>query len=113
MDYGMDAYENRMTVDFDNAYSEHDYAYDGYRAYQAELDRAERENDARDARNERRAGEYEDVEVGGAYITDEFKGYLRGCAIKYLWRCNDKGTCAQDIQKARAYVEKLLEQVEG
>lgn len=44
---------------------------------------------------------------------DEFKGYLRGCAIKYLWRCNDKGTCAQDIQKARAYVEKLLEQVEG
>ena len=47
MDYGMDAYENRMTVDFDNAYSEQDYAYDGHRAYQAELDRAERENDAR------------------------------------------------------------------
>lgn len=73
MDYGMDAYENRMTVDFDNAYSEHDYAYDGYRAYQAELDRAERENDARD---ERHAGEYEDVETwipdnGGAHITDE------------------------------------------
>lgn len=68
MDYGMDAYENRMTIDFDNAYSEQDYAYDGYRAYQAELDRAEREND--------RAGEYEDVETwipnnGGAYITDE------------------------------------------
>lgn len=76
MDYGMDAYENRMTVDFDNAYSEQDYAYDGYRAYQAELDRAERENDARDVRDERHAGEYEDVEVwipdnGGAYITDE------------------------------------------
>ncbi|MFU9946063.1 hypothetical protein ACNF5H_03665 [Fannyhessea vaginae] len=45
MDYGMDAYESRMTVDFDNEYSEQDYAYDGYRAYQAELDRAEREND--------------------------------------------------------------------
>lgn len=45
MDYGMDAYESRMTVDFDNAYSEQDYAYDGYRAYQAELDAAEREND--------------------------------------------------------------------
>lgn len=76
MDYGMDAYESRMTVDFDNAYSEQDYAYDGYRAYQAELDRAERENDARDVRDERHAGEYEDVEVwipdnGGAYITDE------------------------------------------
>lgn len=59
MDYGMDAYESRMTVDFDNAYSEQDYAYDESRAYQAELDRAERENDAR----ERHAGEYEDVEV--------------------------------------------------
>lgn len=75
MDYGMDAYESRMTVDFDNAYSEQDYTYDGYRAYQAELDRAERENDARDA-DERHADEYEDVEVwipdnGGAYITDE------------------------------------------
>lgn len=76
MDYGMDAYESRMTVDFDYAYSGQDYANDEYRAYQAELDRAERENDARDARNERHAGEYEDVEVwipnnGGAYITDE------------------------------------------
>lgn len=68
MDYGMDAYESRMTVDFDNAYSEQDYAYDESRAYQAELDAAEREND--------HAGEYEDVEVwipnnGGTYITDE------------------------------------------
>lgn len=45
MDYGMDAYESRMTVDFDYAYSEQDYAYDGYRAYQAELDRAEREDE--------------------------------------------------------------------
>lgn len=76
MDYGMDAYESRMTVDFDNAYSAQDYACDESRAYQAELDRAERENDARDVRTERHAGEYEDVEVwipdnGGAYITDE------------------------------------------
>lgn len=44
---------------------------------------------------------------------DEFKGYLRGCAIKYLWRCNDKGTYAQDLQKARAYVEKLIEAIEA
>lgn len=44
---------------------------------------------------------------------DEFKGYLRGCAIKYLWRCTDKGTCAQDLQKARAYVDKLVELVDA
>lgn len=42
----------------------------------------------------------------------EFTGYLRGCAIKYLWRCTDKGTYAQDLQKARAYVEKLIEAIE-
>ena len=43
----------------------------------------------------------------------EFTGYLRGCAIKYLWRCNDKGSCAQDLQKARAYVDKLIEAIEA
>ena len=43
----------------------------------------------------------------------EFAGYLRGCAIKYLWRCTDKGTCAQDLQKARAYVDKLVELVDA
>lgn len=40
---------------------------------------------------------------------DEFAGYLRGCAIKYLWRCNDKNARTQDLQKARAYVDKLVE----
>lgn len=32
----MDAYESRMAVDFDNEYSVQNYAYDGYRAYQAD-----------------------------------------------------------------------------
>lgn len=41
---------------------------------------------------------------------DEFRGYLRGCAIKYLWRCNDKGNYAQDLQKARAYIDELLQE---
>lgn len=43
----------------------------------------------------------------------EFAGYLRGCAIKYLWRCTDKGTFTQDLQKARAYVDKLVELVDA
>lgn len=45
--------------------------------------------------------------------TEEFAGYLRGCAIKYLWRCNMKGTCVQDLQKARAYVNKLVEMIDA
>lgn len=44
---------------------------------------------------------------------DEFAGYLRGCAIKYLWRCADKGAFTQDLQKARAYVDKLIEEIDA
>jgi len=39
---------------------------------------------------------------------EEFAGFLRGNAIKYIARCNDKGGI-QDIQKAQHYIEKLLE----
>jgi hypothetical protein len=42
--------------------------------------------------------------------TEEFAGYLRGNAIKYLARCNDKGG-VEDIRKAQHYIEKLLEVV--
>jgi len=39
---------------------------------------------------------------------EEFAGFLRGNAIKYIARCNDKGGI-QDIQKAQHFIEKLLE----
>jgi len=38
----------------------------------------------------------------------EFQGFLRGNALKYLARCNDKGG-RQDVEKAQHYIEKLLE----
>jgi len=37
-----------------------------------------------------------------------FREYLRGNAIKYLARCNEKGGL-EDIQKAQHYLEKLIE----
>ena len=44
-----------------------------------------------------------------AWMTlEEFVGFLRGNAIKYLARCNDKGG-REDIQKAQHYIAKLLE----
>lgn len=44
-----------------------------------------------------------------AWMTpDEFAGFLKGNAIKYLARCNDKGG-RQDIEKAQHYIQKLLE----
>jgi len=39
---------------------------------------------------------------------EEFRGYLRGNALKYLARCDDKGG-KTDIAKARHYLTKLLE----
>lgn len=39
---------------------------------------------------------------------EEFKGFLRGNAIKYLARCNDKGGI-EDVLKARHYINKLIE----
>src|SRR5690606_28238812 len=38
---------------------------------------------------------------------DEFVGYLKGNVVKYLWRARLKGAPAQDLQKARWYLERL------
>ena len=39
---------------------------------------------------------------------EEFCGFLRGNAIKYLARCNSKGGI-EDIRKAGHYIQKLIE----
>lgn len=38
---------------------------------------------------------------------EQFKGFLRGNAIKYLARCDDKGGM-EDIKKAGHYIAKML-----
>jgi len=45
-----------------------------------------------------------------AWMTrEEFAGFLRGNAIKYLARCRDKGNTVEDLRKARHYLDKLIE----
>lgn len=39
---------------------------------------------------------------------EQFEGFLRGNAIKYLARCEVKGGL-QDLKKARHYLDKLIE----
>lgn len=39
---------------------------------------------------------------------EEFHGFLRGNAIKYLARCQSKGGL-QDLKKAQHYLEKLIQ----
>ena len=44
-----------------------------------------------------------------AWLTpEEFRGFLKGNAIKYLARANKKGR-EMDIQKASHYLQKLIE----
>lgn len=41
---------------------------------------------------------------------EQFKGFLRGNAIKYLARAYDKGSTVDDLLKASHYIEKLIEE---
>lgn len=65
-----------------------------------------------------------DTQIGGSHYKDksvqpwqameawmsreQFIGFLRGNAIKYLARCDDKGG-VEDIRKAHHYITKLIE----
>lgn len=56
-----------------------------------------------------RQGEIECIEAIKAALTpEEFRGYCKGANLKYTWREARKGG-AEDLQKARWYLDKLLE----
>lgn len=41
---------------------------------------------------------------------EAYCGYLRGNAIKYLWRFDRKGKPLEDLQKAAEYIRLLIEE---
>ena len=41
----------------------------------------------------------------------EFRGYLKGNALKYLWRYDYKGKPIEDLRKCKWYLDKLIEEV--
>jgi len=43
---------------------------------------------------------------------EQFAGFLRGNAIKYLARCDVKGGL-EDVKKARHYIDKMIEVMNG
>ena len=46
-------------------------------------------------------------------MTDaEFRGYLKGNAMKYLWRYDSKGNPAQDLAKCAWYLDRLQDEVQ-
>ena len=38
----------------------------------------------------------------------EFRGYLKGNMLKYLWRHEHKGKPKEDLEKCRWYLDKLI-----
>ena len=40
-----------------------------------------------------------------------FQEYLRGTAMKYLWRCNYKNNKKKDLLKAQWYLNKIIENI--
>jgi len=53
---------------------------------------------------------YECIKVLGAWMTKEqYKGFLRGNALKYLCRVGKKDETVQELKKAKFYLDKLIE----
>lgn len=53
---------------------------------------------------------YECIKVLEAWLTPEqYKGFLRGNAIKYLCRCGKKDAEVMELEKAKWYIERLIE----
>jgi hypothetical protein len=56
---------------------------------------------------------YECIKVLNAWMSeDEYRGFLRGNAIKYICRLGKKDEAVQELKKAAWYIDKLIESFE-
>tara|TARA_R110000751_G_scaffold100602_4_gene194559 strand:+ start:5773 stop:6087 length:315 start_codon:yes stop_codon:yes gene_type:complete len=59
------------------------------------------------------SGDIECIDAIKASMSNEaFKGYLKGNAMKYLWRYDYKGKPVEDLKKAQWYLARLTEEIE-
>jgi len=57
------------------------------------------------------SGAIEDIEAIKASMPQgEFNGYLKGNALKYLWRYDYKGKPVEYLRKCKWYIERLLKE---
>ena len=47
--------------------------------------------------------------IKASMSSDTFAGYLKGNVIKYLWRYQLKKNPVEDLEKAKWYLEKLID----
>lgn len=45
--------------------------------------------------------------IEGSMSTLEYAGFLKGNALKYLWRYRHKGKAVEDLKKAEWYLDRL------
>lgn len=59
-------------------------------------------------------GEIECIDaIKAALSPEEYKGFLKGNAMKYIWRMNRKGKPSVDAKKALWYTDKLCGELKG
>jgi hypothetical protein len=57
-------------------------------------------------------GEIECIDaIKASMPAEQYKGYLKGNIIKYIWRYEKKGG-SEDLEKAEWYIERLIKEVE-
>jgi hypothetical protein len=60
------------------------------------------------------SGGIECIDAIKASMTEEqFKGFLKGNVIKYLWRYELKNNPVQDLEKAQYYLNRLIKEIKG
>ena len=52
------------------------------------------------------------IDAISAATGNNFKYYLQGNIMKYLWRFDYKGKAVEDLNKAKWYLDKLIEHVD-
>ncbi len=61
--------------------------------------------------NHYRQGKVECIDAIESSMTPEqFKGYLKGNMLKYMWRFENKGG-VEDLKKAQWYLSRLIESI--
>jgi hypothetical protein len=47
--------------------------------------------------------------IEAALTPEEFAGFCKGNALKYLWRAGKKGSAAEDLAKAGWYLKRITQ----
>ncbi len=51
--------------------------------------------------------------IEASMAPEAYEGYLKGNIMKYMWRYEKKAKPIEDLKKARWYLDRLIQKVEG